>query len=192
MHNPTDERLVERIVAGDEPALAEVFNRHSPYVQSFSRRILRNETLAEDVVQEVFLRLWNEPARYDVARGSLRSFLLAQSHGRAIDLLRSENARRMREQRDAAKHVATVPAVEERVLQLDVGDRVRKALLELDERQRRAIELSYFEGRSYRETATFLGLPEGTVKSQIRAGMRRLRSLLDGAMSDTVEDEDRG
>lgn len=166
--------------------MAEIFRRHGAIVESFSRRILHNPALAEEVAQDVFLRLWRQPTRYDSSRGSLRSYLLTQSHGRSIDLLRSENARRMREQKEATRSAPAEPLVEDQVVQLDVSDRVRQALSRLDVKERSALELAYLGGLSYRETAERLGLPEGTVKSQIRSGMRRLRDLLAGSMRESI------
>ncbi|MBT8207631.1 MAG: sigma-70 family RNA polymerase sigma factor [Acidimicrobiia bacterium] len=190
MNNATDAFLVSRLEDGDEPAMAELFRRHGQVVESFSRRILHNRTLAEEVTQDVFLRLWSQPTRYDTSRGSLRSYLLTQSHGRSIDLLRSENARRMREQKEGARSAPAEQLVEDQVVQLDVSDRVRQALSRLDVRERRVLELAYLGGLSYRETAKQLGLPEGTVKSQIRAGMRRMRDLLAESMNEPTSGSD--
>ncbi len=133
---------------------------------------------AEEIVQEVFVRLWNEPERFDPDRGSLRSFLLAQTHGRAVDLLRSDTARRNREDRDARAAAEAGYDVEHEVWDLAVADQVREAVVALPEEERRAIELAYFGGRTYREVAAELGAPEGTIKSRIRAGLRRMRAVL--------------
>ena len=190
MDNATDAILVARLKDRDEPAMAEIVQRHGQIVESFSRRILHNPTLAEEVAQDVFLRLWTQPNRYDTSRGSLRSYLLTQSHGRSIDLLRSENARRMREQKEGTRSAPAAPLVEEQIVQLDVSDRVRQALTSLDVKERSALELAYFGELSYRETAKRLGLPEGTVKSQIRSGMRRMRVLLAESMSESTSDRE--
>src|ERR1700728_4506760 len=99
----SDAQLVTSIGRYSEVALAEVYRRHGGAVFGLARRVLNNASEAEDVTQEVFLRLWNEPDRFDPLRGSLRSFLLAQSHARAVDAIRSLNARRLREAKDARR-----------------------------------------------------------------------------------------
>src|ERR1035438_3206748 len=99
----SDAQLVTSVARYSEIALAEVYRRHGGAVYGLARRVLNNATEAEDVTQEVFLRLWNQPDRFDPARGTLRSFLLAQSHARAVDAIRSLNSRRARESNDAVK-----------------------------------------------------------------------------------------
>lgn len=159
-------------------ALAEVYRRHAGAVFGLARRVIGSDALAEEVVQEVFLHLWRGPDRFDAERGTLRSYLLAQSHGRAVDMLRSEVARRHREEREARLRAESGYDLEREVGDLAVADRVRKAVALLPEQERRAIELAYFGGLTYRDAARRLGEPEGTVKSRIRAGMRRMRTVL--------------
>jgi len=150
-------------------------------VYGLARRLLQVENLAEEVVQEVFLRLWNQPDRYDPARGSLRSFLLAHTHGRAVDLLRSEGARRQREEREARVTAEGGYDLDHEVWDMATAERVRSALSNLPQGERAAIELAYFGGLTYREAAGRLGEPEGTVKSRIRTGLKRLRGELAAA-----------
>lgn len=173
-----DAALVVAIGRWNDAAMAEVFRRHGGAVFALAKRVLGDATRAEEIVQEVFVRLWNEPERFDPERGSLRSFLLAQTHGRSVDLLRSEGARREREAREARATAESGYDLEREVWDLAVADRVRAAVMELPEEERRAIEMAYFGGRTYREVATALGAPEGTIKSRIRSGLKRMRSVL--------------
>jgi RNA polymerase sigma-70 factor (ECF subfamily) len=178
LRDASDAALVVAIGRYRQDALAEAFRRHGGAVFGLARRLVGDDALAEEVVQEVFLRLWQQPDRFDADRGSLRSFLLAQSHGRSVDLLRSEGARRRREERDARSTAESGYDLELEVWDLAVAERVQEALHGLPEGERRAIELAYFGGHTYREVAVILGEPEGTVKSRIRAGMRRMRQGL--------------
>ena len=143
-----------------------------------AQRLLAERTLAEEIVQEVFLRLWNRPEVFDPDRGSLRSYLLAECHGRAVDLLRSESSRRGREEKDARRTAKAGYDVEHEVVDLAVAERVRGALDGLQLTERRAIELAYLGGHTYREVAELLDEPEGTVKSRIRSGLKKMRQSL--------------
>ena len=174
----SDAQLVTSIARYSEIALAEVYRRHGGAVYGLARRVLNNASEAEDVTQEVFLRLWNQPDRFDPGRGTLRSFLLTQSHGRAVDAVRSLNARRLRESGEARRTATAEYDMQHEVWDLAVADQVARALGDLPDDERRAIELAYFDGHTYVEVADLLGQPEGTVKSRIRNGMRRMRALL--------------
>jgi len=105
-HQLDDARLVRAIVEHDERALAEAYRRHADGCFGLARRVILDRALAEEVVQELFVRLWNRPELYEPDRGSLRSFLIAQAHGRSVDLLRAEAARRRREEREARERIA--------------------------------------------------------------------------------------
>src|ERR1700693_3708796 len=174
----SDAQLVTSIARYSEPALAEVYRRHGGAVYGLARRVLNSSAEAEDVAQEVFLRLWHEPDRFDPSRGPLRSFLLAQAHGRAVDAVRSLNARRRREVKEAQHTAASSYDLDHEVWDLALEDHVSKALDELPGEERRALELAYFKGYTYVEVARSLGQPEGTIKSRIRNGMRRMRVAL--------------
>lgn len=174
----SDAQLVTSIARYSEVALAEVYRRHGRAVYGLARRVIRDAAEAEDVTQDVFLRLWREPSRFDPERGSLRSFLLAQAHGRAVDVVRSTSSRRAREAREAARTAGAAYDMEHEAWDLALADQVASAMGELSDDERRAIELAYFEGHTYREVARVLEQPEGTVKSRIRSGMRRLRDAL--------------
>jgi RNA polymerase sigma-70 factor (ECF subfamily) len=180
----SDGALAVAIGRWHEDALAEAFRRHAGATYALARRVLGDSTAAEEVVQEVFLRLWNAPDRYDPDRGTMRAYLLAQAHGRAVDRLRSETSRRRREERDAAAAADSHPDVEGAVMGLAVAEQLKDAVGALPEDERKAIELAYFGGHTYREVAAILSEPEGTVKSRIRSGLKRLRTgLLDAGLS---------
>ena len=167
-----DATLVVAIGRWQEHALAEVYRRHGGAVHALARRILGSDTLADDVTQEVFMDLWRRPEQFDAGRGALRTFLLTKAHGRAVDLLRAESARNARETASAGYDL------DRYAWDLAVADQVRVAMEALPGGERRAIEMAYFDGRTYREVASLLGEPEGTVKSRIRSGLRRLRDAL--------------
>jgi RNA polymerase sigma-70 factor, ECF subfamily len=179
----SDATLVVAIGRWRQDALAEAYRRHAGAVFALARRVLADATLAEEVVQEVFVRLWDAPDRFDPDRGSLRSFLLANCHGRAVDLVRAERSRRDREEREHRARARSGYDLEHEVEDLVVADEVKGALAELPPDERRAIELAYFGGHTYREVASLLSAPEGTVKSRIRSGLRRMqRSLSDSGI----------
>ena len=173
-----DAALVVAIGRWREDALAEVYRRRGGAAFALARRLLNDRQLAEEVLQEVFLRLWNAPERFDSERGSLRAYLLAQTHGRAVDLLRSETSRRRREEREARESPSFGDDIEREVIDLTVSEKVKEIVARLPTDERQAIELAYFGGHTYRQVAVLLQAPEGTVKSRIRSGLRRLRKDL--------------
>jgi RNA polymerase sigma-70 factor (ECF subfamily) len=177
----TDSGLVAAIGRWQQPALIEAYRRHAGAVFTVARRVLNDPARAEDTVQEVFVRLWNQPEKFDPERGSLRSYLLSQTHGRAVDILRSNTARQRREEREVASLAGAPYDLEDEVQDLVRAEQIRAAVVHLPENERRAIELAYFGGYTYREVARILEEPEGTVKTRIRSGLRRLRHGLNQA-----------
>jgi len=173
----SDAVLVVAVARRDQGALAELYSRHGGSLFCAALRVLSVRPLAEEAVQDVFIRLWQNPERFEPARGSLRSFLLAQCHSRAVDLIRSESARRRREDDEANAHRASY-VLEDEVLDFVAGQKLREAVATLSEKEQQAICLAYFGGHSYVDVASLLGLPEGTVKSRIRSGLIRLRSAV--------------
>jgi RNA polymerase sigma-70 factor, ECF subfamily len=161
-----DARLVVAIARRQPDALAEVYRRHAGAVLGLARRVLGDPRLSEEVVQEVFLGLWRAPDGFDPDRGSLRSYLLAQTHGKSVDMVRAEVSRRGREEREARLRAKSGYDLEREVWDITMADRVRRTLEELPEPERRAIELAYFGGQTYREVAVTLGEPEGTIKTR--------------------------
>ena len=142
----SDAVLVVAISRYRQEALAEAYRRHAGAVFALARRLLLDAALAEEIVQEVFLRLWNNPEKFDHERGSLRSYLLAQCHGRSVDLLRSETSRRNREERDLRRTAESGYDLEHEVVDMAVAERVQEALTTLPELEREAIALAYFGG----------------------------------------------
>jgi RNA polymerase sigma factor (sigma-70 family) len=172
------ERAVrERLVAGEERALCECYDQYSSFVYGLALRVIGDLRAAEDITQDVFLHLWERPAAFDPDRGALRTWLGTLAHRRAVDHVRREEARRRRAVRDAAQVVCT-PDVDEMAFALVAAERVREALSTLPAEQRQAIELAYFGGKTYREVGVVLGIPEGTAKSRLRLGLRRIADAL--------------
>jgi len=173
-----DRAWSQRCIAGDEGALREVFREHAPAVLGLAVRVLGNETIAEDVMQEVFIHLWEHPEGFDPARGRLRSYLLAMTHSRSVDRLRVEDSQRRRIETAQRQPVENNPDPTHRLVSVDAHAAVRSALARLPQEQRIPIEMAYFGGLSYRDVAVALDEPEGTVRYRIRAGMQKMRASL--------------
>ena len=183
----SDGVLVRRVAAGDDSALEALYDRYGRPAFALARRITGEPVFAEEVVQEVFLALWRDPAKYDPARGGFPSWLLATTHHKAVDAVRrEETVRRRRVQlaedadRYTAASTADLPPVEDAAWAGLRGERVRQALGALPPVQREALVLAYYAGYTQREIADRTNTPLGTVKTRMLAGMRRLRDLLDG------------
>jgi RNA polymerase sigma-70 factor (ECF subfamily) len=172
-----DRRLAARLTARDQAALTAAFTEHGAAVLGVARHVLRDESLAEDVTQEVFTFLWSHPERYNPSIGSLRSWLTMLSHRRSVDRVRREQRRSQTETRADQPSVVDLE-VENHVATEWVCDRVRRALAELPAEQRDVLVRAYYGGRTYREVAGDLSIPEGTVKSRIRLGLKKLNDLL--------------
>jgi RNA polymerase sigma-70 factor (ECF subfamily) len=173
-----DAALVRRIEAGDETALAAAYDRFAPLVYGLALRVTRSESVAEDIVQEVFTAFWERPHRFDAERGSLRAYLGVLTHRRSVDWVRREEAARRRVERDQRRTVEAMPEVSDALLADDVAVHVRKAVEDLPADQREAVLLAYFGGRTYREVAVILGIPEGTAKSRLRLALAKLGAVL--------------
>jgi RNA polymerase sigma-70 factor, ECF subfamily len=173
----SDASLAIGVARWHEDALAEIYRRHAGAVFGLAKRLLFDNVLAEEVTQEVFVRLWREPERFDPGRGSLRTFLLSMAHGRAVDLLRAETSRHAREERSRGVAEAGYD-LEQQVCEAATAERVRGALASLPEAEREAICLAYYGGLTYREVAAAQAEPEGTIKSRIRSGLRRMQKEL--------------
>ncbi len=174
----SDAALMVAIARMHEPALAEAYRRHGGAVLALARRVLGSSDLAEEVTQEVFVELWDAPERFDPGRGALRTYLITKAHGRSVDIVRSESARKRREERTLRETASSGYDIEHQAWDLAIAEQVKAAVTSLPADERAAIEMAYFEGHTYREVASLLGQPEGTVKSRIRSGLRRLRTAL--------------
>src|SRR3954447_10224250 len=181
IESASDAQLVIRTAAGHEVALAELYRRHGSCVYGLALRLLGRSDLAEEVLQEVMVSLWERPERFDPARGNLRPFLLRMAHGRAIDRLRSETARWRRADTHERQRGRDDADLEREVMEMLRAETVRAAVGTLSESEREAIELAYFGCHTYREVANILQQPEGTVKGRIRLGLRKLADRLHAA-----------
>ena len=175
MDRTTDAELLRRIARRDEGALREVVDRYGPVVFGAARWLVRDEGIAEEVAQDAFVTLWKKPTAVDPAKGNLRSFLTGVTKHKAIDRIRSAEAH----DRHLGGAAATSPPITP-----DIGDVVaeRSALVHALERlspvQREALVLAYLGGRTYKEVAQELAIPEGTAKTRLRDGLTALRSSM--------------
>jgi RNA polymerase sigma-70 factor (ECF subfamily) len=175
LESASDANLVVAIARWHEPAMAEVYRRHGGAVYALAMKVLLNENAAEEITQEVFLDLWQHPEKFDSQRGSLRSFLLARTHGKSVDLIRSEESRKQRETKTTRETATAGYDIEHQVWDMAVAEKVKKCVDDLPEEMRKPIKLAYFGGHTYREVAEMLDTPEGTIKSRIRIGLSKLR-----------------
>jgi len=174
----SDQALLERIAGRDAQALADLYDRFAPAALALAARILGDRSEAEDVLQVVFTRVWQEAGRYDPTKGSTASWLLSWVRNGAIDRLRRRDALR----RASLHTAAQAPAGhEDDSAALDASaerEKVARAVADLPPDQRQVIELAYFEGMSQTQIAQRLGEPLGTVKTRMRLGMNKLRQAL--------------
>ncbi len=176
----SDALLAARLAAGDDRALADVFDQLASSVYGGALRVLGNGSAAQDVVQDVLVELWRHPDRYDPAAGSLRTYLMVLARHRAVDVMRSELRRVARQERHYRLTPADPPgSVGDQVMAAETASVVRAAVQLLPDGQRRVVELAYFEGLTCREVASAMGIPEGTAKSRLRLAMAKLETVLD-------------
>jgi RNA polymerase sigma factor (sigma-70 family) len=180
-----DRELVRAIGRGNEEAFRELFRRYAPSAMAVARRVVGQPYLAEEAVQEGFLALWRNPSAYEEMRGSVKAWLMATVHNRAVDLVRREETQRRRAENAGPDDTVVIlddPA-EKVIDEIGLPDErkaVRAALEDLPPEQREVIELMYFDGLSQTRVAERLSLPLGTVKSRTLLGMRKLRTALSG------------
>jgi len=169
--NPDEAALIGRIRAGDETAMADLYDRYSGIVYGVALRVLGNTTAAEDVLQEVFLQLWRNPQAFDADRGRLPAWLAVIARNRAIDHLR----KRPPEDDIEDLAISTGVNLENTTAQRLAVDKVRGVLAQLPAEQRRLLELAFFEGMTHSEIAAKTGEALGTIKTRIRTGLLALR-----------------
>lgn len=179
----SEEALVALVARGDEAALAELYDRVGGIAYGIAFRVLRDDRLAEDAVQEGFLAVWRSAATYRAERAQARTWIVTLVHRRAVDLVRREERRRADPLELVQRQEPADPAgsAEDEAWLGFERERVQQALRLLPDAQREAIELSYYGGYSQSELAERLGLPLGTIKSRMFAGLARLREVLDEA-----------
>jgi RNA polymerase sigma-70 factor (ECF subfamily) len=187
-----DADLIGLASEGDARALEVLYDRYSRVVYSFALRIVGDQQLAEEVLQEVFFRAWQQGSAFKAARGSFITWLLSITHNMAIDEVRKR--RRRPQKADSAEPETMLaaipdsgPDVEDEVWLSSVRDTIEGALEQLPPAQREAIELAYFQGLTQREIAEALGEPLGTIKTRMRLGLQKLRERLGGELTGPVE-----
>jgi RNA polymerase sigma-70 factor (ECF subfamily) len=175
----SDEALVALVARGDEDALAELYDRVSRVAYGLALRVLRDERHAEDAVQEAFLQVWRSAATFRAERAKASTWILTLVHRRAVDLVRREERRQAEPLADDTQVGQAPEQTEEAAWLRFERERVQSALRQLPDVQREALELAYYGGFSQSELADRLGVPLGTIKSRMFAGLARLRELLD-------------
>lgn len=182
----SDAELARRLGDADGEALSQLYLRFGRPCYSLARRICADNGLAEEVVQEVFLTLWRDPRRFDPARGSFATWLLTLIHHKAVDAVRRESTVRKRvvpaPEAGEDWSPTPVPGADQAAMARVAAGQVREALHQLPVEQRQVLALAYFGGHTQREIAVLTGVPLGTVKSRMFAGVQRLRSLLGGQL----------
>jgi RNA polymerase sigma factor (sigma-70 family) len=172
----SDEAVVALTARSDEVALAELYDRYGRAAYGLALRVLRDESLAEDAVQEAFLAIWRGASRFIPERAKASTWIMTLVHRRAVDLVRREERRRA-DPLEPAAEPSSGSVDDEAWLRLQ-RERVQAALRQLPDQQREALELAYYGGFTQSELAERLGLPLGTIKSRVFAGLARLRELL--------------
>jgi RNA polymerase sigma-70 factor (ECF subfamily) len=185
MSRSPDQDLIEGLLDRDEEALRRTIGRYGGRVYAMAKRVLVDPALAEEVSQDVFLALWRRPGAFDPARGSLEGFLAGVARNKAIDLVRHEQVRRRSRVELIAETESTLRVVQDDAERTIESRDVVASLKQLSREQRDAIVLAYFGGRTYREVAEELGIPEGTAKTRLRDGLAKLRKLMADAEGPT-------
>jgi len=184
-----DAELVVRLQRREPQALAELYDRYGRIAYALILRVVRDTGIAEDLVQETFLRVWNRLQTFDAQKGAVGPWLLAVAHNRAIDYLRSAGGReRNAVEFEETDHPSLYTDIERSILTSDKARVVKAAIEKLSSHQRQVIELAYFEGISQTEMAVRIGQPLGTVKTWVRAALNVLRDELGAQAARTSMD----
>jgi RNA polymerase sigma-70 factor, ECF subfamily len=170
--------LLDRSAQGDQGAFAELYDAVAPLVFGVVKRVLRDRAQAEEVTQEVFVNMWRDSGHYDHERGSVRTWAATIAHRRAVDRVRSEQAHRDRQERDALGAPVPPDGPEDLLVDQESRDRAAAALSLLSGVQREALELAYYAGLTHVDVASRQGVALGTAKTRIRDGLARLRAVL--------------
>jgi len=180
-----DAELAERLKRREPQAMVDLYDRYGRLAYSLILRIVRDPEMAEDLVQETFIRVWSRTQAFDSERGALGPWLLAVARNRAIDYLRSVDGRMARSSYELVEmeNPALFANLESQMMVSDLAGRVREAMSKLNSSQRSVIELAYFDGLSQTEIAERLGQPLGTVKTWVRTALKNLREALGVAAS---------
>ena len=175
-----DPTLVRRVAAEDPTALAELYDRFSGLLLSLARRVLGDEAEAEEILQEVFLQVWNQAERYDPRRSSVSTWLVLIARSRAIDRLRSRQVkdRTLLNLQQEKRGQNTSPEAPRSVLMKERRQRLRREMQELPDEQRQVLDLAFFRGMTQSEIAASTGIPLGTVKTRTLLAMKKLRNAL--------------
>ncbi len=173
--NPNDEALIGAIRSGDHQAMAELYDRYSGVVYAVALRVLGDSGAAEDVLQEIFMQVWRNPASFQAGRGNLAPWLAVITRNRAVDVLRKR-----RPQTEITENILSIePDLASDADRGRAVEKVRAVLKDMPTAQRSAMEMAYFEGYSHSEISEKTGEPLGTIKTRIRAGLMTLRKAVD-------------
>lgn len=175
-----DEELAKRLQRKEPQAMADLYDRFGRLAYSVILSVVRDPSIAEDLVQETFLRVWNRAQIFEAGRGALGPWLLTIARNRAIDHIRSASSRMQKNsfEFDAREHPSLFVDMEREVFNTDHARIIRKAIAQLNENQQKVIELAYYEGLSQTEMAERMGQPLGTIKTWVRSALKVLRGEL--------------
>jgi len=174
---PTPDALLAMAAKGDRSAYSDFYDLAIERVYGISRRVLRDRALAEEVAQEVMVEVWRKAPQFDTEKGSALAWCSTIAHRRAVDRVRSEQARRNREQR-SFEHDSSADEIADALVLADEHDEVADAMATLTTTQQEAVRMAFYDGRTHTEVAELLDIPLGTAKTRIRDGLIKLRDAV--------------